>query len=453
MDGVDVAALVQEITGFISDGTTTTQIAQIVVASAKAHRAENAAYDKLATRLLLKELYSEAIQDICPTDEFSKLHQHRFSYSIQDAVHADQLAPELLMYDLEFLSTALKLERDELIACDGLEWLYDMCLAKDSERRVETPQYFWMRIAMALAANEGDEKEQRAVEFYEILSSLRFVPSEKLLRTSGRATSLHGRISAETEESEITSRAVGHVNLTAIVRAGAIDEMLLFETVTSAVRFLDDAIDLSKYRLDATAQHAREHREIALGMVGYDQAGDAAERCSESVAFYATLASANLAAERGAYPSHSDSNWNIGALPFESLKLLQPGSSSSPEVNCLKDWLTVRAVIRQHGIRNGHLLALTPAHVVEKFIKRGAAQGSFTTELNQLVRCRKWVDGPVYLTLPAYLNGPDMEQACVLAQQLGIRAYVPPTRLTISDTHPFIDAAAATKVLKSIEKS
>jgi hypothetical protein len=453
LQGCDVESLLAELARIIGDGTPTDQIVQILIALTKSRRVDNPIYDKLGARLALKEIYREVIRDICPVAEFPALHRERFSYAIQDAVHNNQLAPELLMYDLDQLSHALKLERDDFIGCDGLQWLHETCFARHGVNCVETPQYFWMRLAMALAANET-EKEQRAIQFYEILSSLRFVPSEKLLRTIGRSAAINAQAaSADVEEVELTSRVAGHVNLVAHVHNGALDELLLYGTVAGAVRLLDDAVELHKYRLDAVAQHAREHRDIAIGITGsaVTTATDLAEATAEAIAYYATLASATLAAERGSYPTYTESNWNMGVLPFDGLKLSQPNHDSTRAPT--KDWTSVRAALRRHGIRNGHLLALMPGNSADKIIGMLAQPSSFSDELNRILCCRRWVDGAVWITLPPYLIGPDLEQACLLAQQLGIRPYVAPTRMTMGDEHPFLDAAAATKVLKTIEKS
>jgi ribonucleotide reductase alpha subunit len=421
--------------------------------------------EKLGAHLLLKVIYSESISEsFLAGSDTAANHKHGFSYAIQDAIHNDQLASGLLMFDLEQLSEALQLDRDQLITREGLEWLYANCLARDCDRCVETPQYFWMRIAMAFAANEEDDKEARALEFYEILSTLRFLPSEKLLRTCGRSAVISSGVLAETEDIDVAARIAGHVNLAAHVQNGAINELLLCGTISSAIRLLDNAVESTREQLSPVTLHAREYRDIALGVVGYEKALESlsiladspaalefTERAAESVAYYSTLASVALAAERGSFPAYADSNWNIGVLPFESLNLSQAGSGSSPAVNCAKDWLAVRVAIRQHGMRNGRILALTPAHILEKLICDTARNSLFSAQLNRLVRCRKWVDGRVWITLPEYLAGPDLEQAYLLAQQLGIRPFVMPVRVTISE--PFTDAAAATKVLKGIEKS
>jgi hypothetical protein len=417
--------------------------------------------EKLGAHLLLKVIYSEAIADASGKSDAATAHRSNFSYVIQDAVHNNQLASELLVFDMDQLADGLRLERDELIGADGLEWLYANCLVRERDRCVETPQYFWMRMAMAFAAGEEDDKEARALEFYEILSTLRFLPGETLLRTTGRSSAVADRVLAEIDELDGCTRIVGHVNLAAHIQSGALDELLLYGTASSAVRMLDNAVELSCAKLSAAALQAREFRDVAIGIVGHERAGellnisaesdaamDFAERSTESVAYYITLASSALSAERDSFPAYAESNWNMGALPFEALQLFPAGSA---DVKCSKDWLAARAAIRNYGMRNGHVLALTPAHVAEKLAGNTGHALPFSSQLKRLVRCKKWVDGKVWITLPEYLSGPDLEQAYLLAQQLGIRPYTLPVRVTISE--PLTDAAAATKVLKSIEKS
>lgn len=412
---------------------------------------------------LLKVIYSEAIPDSCGDPIAS--HRHNFCCAIQDAVHNNLLAPELLTFDLEHLGNALQLHRDQLIARDGLEWLYANCFARERDRCVETPQYFWMRLAMAFAANEVDDKDARALEFYEVLSTLRFLPSEKLLQMTGRSAVISKRIAADIEDIDFTVRVAGHVNIAAHVQNETLDELLLYGTTSSAVRLLDDVVEAMTLKLSATALHARECRDVALGIVGFEKALESssipvedeaamnfAERAAESVAYYATLASSALAAERDSFPAYGESNWSMSALPFEALNFLQPATGvGSPAIGCCKDWLAVRAAVRQNGMRNAHVLAFTPADIVEKIVSNTSRSASYSTHLKRLVRCKKWVDGKVWITLPDYLSGPDLEQAYLLAQQLGIRPYALPIRVTLSE--PLTDAAAATKVLKSIEKS
>jgi len=108
-----------------------------------------------------------------------------FSLSINEGQYLKLLAPEMLDYDLDKLALHLRPERDELISRGGRQKLREAYFMKDGARVVEELQYFWMRIAMGLALNEGDEADARALEFYEVLSTLHFLPSEAILRGAG----------------------------------------------------------------------------------------------------------------------------------------------------------------------------------------------------------------------------------------------------------------------------
>ena len=104
-----------------------------------------------------------------------------------------RLSPELLKFDLPKLAAALRLDRDSQFTYMGAQTLYDRYFIHDDGRRLETPQYFWMRVAMGLAINEGEQKHERAIEFYEALSSFRFTSSTPTLFNAG---TLHPQLSS-----------------------------------------------------------------------------------------------------------------------------------------------------------------------------------------------------------------------------------------------------------------
>ena len=138
-----------------------------------------------ATRSLLKKIYNQAFQKTPRDEELEAVHRRHFSDYINEGQFLNQLSPELLGFDLETLAGVLRLERDGLFPLTGLQALHDDYLLHDGGRRIETPQYFWMRVAMGLALNEGEQCNVRAMEFYEALSTFRFVPSETVLCHSG----------------------------------------------------------------------------------------------------------------------------------------------------------------------------------------------------------------------------------------------------------------------------
>lgn len=140
-----------------------------------------------AARSLLQKIYSQALPK-APRDEpleLEAVHRGHFSVYIHEGQYLKLLSPGLPGFDLEMLAGALRLERDELFPLAGLQALHDDYLLRDNGRRIETPQYFWMRVAMGLALNEGEQCNARAVEFYEALSTFRFVPSETVLCHAG----------------------------------------------------------------------------------------------------------------------------------------------------------------------------------------------------------------------------------------------------------------------------
>ena len=100
--------------------------------------------------------------------------------------------PKLRVFDLERLSQALKPERDEDFEYLGVQTIFDRYLLHVNDRRIETPQFFWMRVAMGLSWDEAD-KEARAIQFYEVLSSFRFVSATPTLFNAG---TLHPQLSS-----------------------------------------------------------------------------------------------------------------------------------------------------------------------------------------------------------------------------------------------------------------
>ena len=142
------------------------------------------AYDRVATRLLLRLIYREAL-GVAPTvTELDRPYREGFVDYLKVGVEAERIDPELLNYDLERLKLALRIDRDDNFRILGLQTLYDRYLIHDEQRRIETPQFFWMRVAMGLARNEQD-REGSAIAFYELLSRFLFVSATPTLFNSG----------------------------------------------------------------------------------------------------------------------------------------------------------------------------------------------------------------------------------------------------------------------------
>ena len=174
------------------DGVTTTEVDKAMVMSAKARIEHEPAYTYVAARLLLNQIYEEVLPKFKTPAELPKVHRDHFREYLQQGVAAERLSPDLLKFDLDKLADALNLDRDQQFAYMGIQTIYDRYLIHIGGTRIETPQYFYMRVSMGLAVNE-ENKEERAIEFYNTLSSFRFMSSTPTLFNAG---TLHPQLSS-----------------------------------------------------------------------------------------------------------------------------------------------------------------------------------------------------------------------------------------------------------------
>ena len=146
-------------------------------------------YSYVTARLLMDSLRSEALSFLGITDAATQSEMHyRYATTlkpyIEKGVELDLLSPHLLEFDLTMLGEALKAERDQQFTYLGLQTLYDRYFIHSEDVRFELPQVFFMRVAMGLASNE-DNREQRAIEFYNLISSFDYMVSTPQLFNSG----------------------------------------------------------------------------------------------------------------------------------------------------------------------------------------------------------------------------------------------------------------------------
>ena len=174
------------------DGVTTTEVDKAMVMSAKARIEREPAYTYVAARLLLNQIYEEVLPKFKTPAELPKVHRDHFREYLQQGVAAERLSPDMLKFDLDKLADALNLDRDQQFAYMGIQTIYDRYLIHIGGTRIETPQYFYMRVSMGLAVNE-ENKEERAIEFYNTLSSFRFMSSTPTLFNAG---TLHPQLSS-----------------------------------------------------------------------------------------------------------------------------------------------------------------------------------------------------------------------------------------------------------------
>ncbi len=597
---VDVEDLLEDVMRTVFDGISLEEIyrAQILAARSRIERDE--AFDTVASRLMLKVIYNEALGASPAGKKLSALYHRKFEHYLIDGIQAGRLSERLREFDLAKIAAALAPERDANFRYLGLQAIYDRYLLHVEGRRIETPQYFWMRVAMGLAMNEGESREERAIEFYEVLSTFRFTSATPTLFNSAtvhpqlsscylstvsdnlenifkcisdnarlskwagglgndwtnvRATNAHirgtngrsqgvipflkvvndaavavnqggkrkgavcayletwhldieefldlrkntgddrrrthdmhtanwipdlfmervrknahwtlfsphdvadlhdlygqafrqryeqyeqlaaegemplsRRISAvdlwrkmltrlfetghpwitfkdpsnirspqdhvgavhssnlcteillNTSDDETAVCNLGSINLPAHIEAGKLNLQKLEATVRTAMRMLDNVIDINFYPTSEAENSNRMHRPVGLGLMGFQNAlhalelsyaSDAAvafaDHSMEAISYFAILASAELAQERGRYPSFEGSKWDRGILPIDSLELLQQERESALQLDHTStlDWQPVRDVIARHGMRNSNVMAIAPTATISTIV-------------------------------------------------------------------------------------
>ena len=180
----DVDSLLQEVMKSIFDGISVAEIYRAMILASRAKIEVDPSYDTVSSRLMRMVIANEALGS-APVNQqdFNRLYHNQFEHYIIDGIVADRLTPELRKYDLTALANALQPDNDSLFRYPGLQAVYDRYLLHINNRRIEMPQYFWMRVAMGLAMNEED-REGRAIEFYNLLSSMRFTSATPTLFNS-----------------------------------------------------------------------------------------------------------------------------------------------------------------------------------------------------------------------------------------------------------------------------
>lgn len=165
------------------DGITTEELDNATINAALQNAQFGLEFDKIATRLLLKDIYKKVIGDYdneesqeISAEEFSKLHAEGFKKYVLDVVERGLLDARMAtFFDLEALSTHLKIENDELYKYSGLSTMLNRYLIKrENQWPLETPQYFWMRVAMGMSLNEK-EPTVWAKKFYDKMSKLEYL--------------------------------------------------------------------------------------------------------------------------------------------------------------------------------------------------------------------------------------------------------------------------------------
>ena len=198
------------------------------------------------------------------------------------------------------------------------------------------------------------------------------------------SSNLCTEITLNTSADETAVCNLGSVVLdTHITRDGALDHEMLKETITVAIRALDNVIDINFYPTEAAKTANSRHRPIGLGVMGLQNAlykrglafaSDAAvefnDEMMEAIAYYAYGASSDLAKELGTYSSYKGSKWDRGLLPQDTLDLLEDERGRNIDVprGGKMDWSVVRSKIEAHGMRNSNVLAIAPTATISNIM-------------------------------------------------------------------------------------
>ncbi len=197
------------------------------------------------------------------------------------------------------------------------------------------------------------------------------------------SSNLCTEITLNTSDSEIAVCNLGSVNLVAHMKHGRLDQEKLKNTVSTAMRMLDNVIDINYYAVNKARNANFKHRPVGLGIMGFQdclhemrvsygskEAMEFADQSMEAVAYYAYWASTEIAEERGRYSTYEGSLWSKGILPQDSLKLLveQRGGYVEVDASSALDWTPLRARIRQFGMRNSNCLAIAPTATIANIV-------------------------------------------------------------------------------------
>ncbi|MBX3589157.1 MAG: ribonucleoside-diphosphate reductase subunit alpha [Ramlibacter sp.] len=197
------------------------------------------------------------------------------------------------------------------------------------------------------------------------------------------SSNLCTEITLNTSDTETAVCNLGSVNLPQHLKDGQIDHDKLKKTVTTAMRMLDNVIDINYYAVKKARDSNMRHRPVGLGVMGFqdalyelrvpyasEQAVEFADRSMEAICYHAYWASTELARERGKYSSYKGSLWDKGILPLDTLNLLEQARGGYVEVDktATLDWDALRQKIKTDGMRNSNCVAIAPTATISNII-------------------------------------------------------------------------------------
>ena len=197
------------------------------------------------------------------------------------------------------------------------------------------------------------------------------------------SSNLCTEITLNTSDTETAVCNLGSINLLQHMKDGALDHDKLKRTISTAMRMLDNVIDINYYAVKKARDSNLRHRPVGLGIMAFqdslyslripyasDAAVEFADQSMEAVSYYAYWASTELARERGKYSSYKGSLWEQGILPLDTLELLAKARGGYVEVDrsATLDWDALRKKIAKDGMRNSNCVAIAPTATISNII-------------------------------------------------------------------------------------
>ncbi len=213
------------------------------------------------------------------------------------------------------------------------------------------------------------------------------------------SSNLCTEITLNTSQDEIAVCNLGSINLIAHIKDQGLDTQKLRHTIHTAIRMLDNVVDVNYYSVPEAKNSNIKHRPIGMGMMAFqdvlyklgiayasDEAVQFADRSMELISYYAIEASTNLAEERGKYSTFDGSLWSKGILPIDSIDILQQNRENHLEQDRSKtlDWDALRMRVTTVGMRNSNVLAIAPTATIANIC--GVSQSIEPTYQNLFVK-------------------------------------------------------------------
>ncbi|MGJ7608486.1 ribonucleoside-diphosphate reductase subunit alpha [Variovorax sp. LT1R20] len=197
------------------------------------------------------------------------------------------------------------------------------------------------------------------------------------------SSNLCTEITLNTSDTETAVCNLGSVNLLQHLKDGKVDQEKLKRTISTAMRMLDNVIDINYYAVKKARDSNLRHRPVGLGLMGFQdalyelripyasqEAVQFADESMEAICYHAYWASTELAKERGKYSSYKGSLWDKGILPIDTLDLLEQARGGYVEVDrsATLDWDALRQKIKADGMRNSNCVAIAPTATISNII-------------------------------------------------------------------------------------